>query len=132
MFPTGNLPLNSTNGVKLLVMTPIYFIQELSSKIRPNVKFQYQNSNFEAKCVEIYFNRTLKPYVLNDWKFPRPSNDTTLNEFYLENDNKFVADKIKATFYYRKKLIVEIRIKHSVALGQRYYKWRLEGAEIIE
>lgn len=120
------------DGVKSLVMTPVYFIQELSSRIRPNVKFQYQNSDFEAKCVEINFNRTLKPYMLTDWKFPRPSNDTTLNEFYLENDNKFVADKIKATFYYRKKLIVEIKVKHSIVNQTRYYKWKLVGSVLIK
>lgn len=126
------LNLIRPDGVKTLIMTPLNFIQEMMPKIKTNVKFNFKDSKFDAKCVEIYFNRILKPSVLTDWKFPRPSADSTLNEFYLENDNKFIADKIKATFYYRKKLIIEIRIEHSTVYGRRYYKWQLVGTDIVK
>ncbi len=126
------LYLISQNGQKTLVIATIDFIQEMVSKIKPNTKFKYKGSSFESKCVEINFNRLLRPPVLTDWKFPRPSSDTAHNEFYLDKDNMFIADKIQTVFYYRKKLMLEIRIKHSIVTGQRYYKWRLEGVEIIE
>lgn len=118
------------SGTKMTVMTTLQFIQEYQSKVKEKAKFTYSNSNFEANCAEISFRRIVRPTTLNDWKFPRPSDDTTLNKFYQKNDNEFIADIVKATFYYRKKLLVEIRLHHSTVNGERYYKWKLFRAEL--
>ncbi|MGB9770737.1 MAG: hypothetical protein ACPLX7_02015 [Candidatus Kapaibacteriota bacterium] len=122
--------LVNPSGTKMTIMAPMQYIQEYRSTIKEDAKFVYGNSSFEAKCVEIYFRRIVRPPTLNDWKFPRQSNDTTLNKFYQKNDNEFIADIVEATFYYRKMLLIEIRIHHSTVSGDRLYKWKLLNAKV--
>jgi hypothetical protein len=122
--------LVNPSGTKMTIMAPMQYIQEYRSTIKEDAKFVYGNSSFEAKCVEIYFRRIVRPPTLNDWKFPRQSNDTTLNKFYQKNDNEFIADIVEATFYYRKMLLIEIRIQHSTVSGDRLYKWKLLNAKV--
>jgi hypothetical protein len=126
------LKLVDPNGRTLTLMTSLNYIQALSSVLQPKVKFEYAGMKFEAKCVQINFTIMVKPKLLKEMRFPRPSADTTINEFYLDNDNTFVTDKIVAKFYYYNRRIIEIRIRHSTVYETRLYKWRLQGATLIE
>lgn len=57
------------------------------------------------------------------------------NIFFLLNNNLFFlntySNKIDS-IYYRKKLIVEIKVKHSIVNQTRYYKWKLVGSVLIK
>lgn len=115
------------SGTKQFVLAPAMFIQEWKGKSnKTNKDFTINNEKHNATGAQIFFNRIIKPTTLQGWKFIRPSNDPSLDEFYLDNDNTLIADKIEMTFYYKYKIgFLEILCKHRTPEKTKYYKWEL-------
>jgi len=109
------------------MMYATMLVQEWSSKTLEDTTITLLDKNQKCRQVIIYLNRLIRPK--NSWynsKFLRPSDDPSLDEFYLDEDVAIYADKIQMKVLYKEKTgFAEILIHHRNVWGDKYYKWKL-------